>query len=90
MTWKINSSHSTDEVGNIRCWPISTGSDGVVPARSLARRLSSHYSFIGYLLEYIESLSFTSASSRAFFSLYDEHASFSYLAFTRLESQTPI
>lgn len=67
VTWKINSSHSTDEVGNIRCWPISTDFDGVVPARSLARRPSTRYSFIGYLLERIESLRFTSASSRTFF-----------------------
>jgi len=53
-------------VGNIRCWPISTSSDGAAPAESLAWRLSSHYSFIGYLLESIESWSFTSASSRTF------------------------
>lgn len=69
VTWKINSSYSTDKVGNIRCWPISTSSDGAVPAQSLAWRLSSHYSFIGYLLESVESWSFTSASSWIFSSI---------------------
>jgi len=87
LTWKINSSHSTDEVGNIRCWPISTGSDGAVPARSLARHLSSHYSFIGYLLECIE---FYICFLTDFLSFCDEHALFSCLAFTRPGLQTPV